>query len=219
VARGTARAIGQLSPYVGGKTGTSDDENDAWFVGFTNDVTIGVWVGYDNKGKRRTLGGGQTGGRVAVPIFEQIVQATWSMYAKQTPLAPPSPEAKKELVAIPIDLASGTRVTDRRQGAFTEWFRVRHGEITDTQYSMVSQYEVASPEENYSSGGYADGGGYPYGGNRSYYGGGGNPFASFFGLFAPQQNYAPQPQRPIYPPAARQQQYPSGYTYRGQQRW
>ena len=223
VARGTARAIGQLSPYVGGKTGTSDDENDAWFVGFTNDVTIGVWVGYDNaSGKRRTLGGGQTGGRVAVPIFEQIVQATWSMYAKQTPLTPPSPEAKKELVALQIDLASGSRVTDRRPGAFTEWFRVRNGEIADTQYSMVSQYEVASPEENYSSGGYADGG-YPYGGSRSYYGsGGGNPFASFFGLFAPQQNYAPPPQRPIYPPAARQQQqpqYPSGYSYRGQQRY
>jgi membrane peptidoglycan carboxypeptidase len=215
---------------VGGKTGTSDDENDAWFVGFTNDVTIGVWVGYDNKGKRRTLGGGQTGGRVAVPIFEQIVQATWSMYAKQTPLALPSPEAKKELVALPIDLASGTRITDRRQGAFTEWFRVRNGEIADTQYNMVSQYEVASPEDNYSSGGgyAADGGerGYPYGGNRGYYGSANNnPFASFFGLFAPQQtyappqqNYAPQ-QRQVYPPAARQQQYPSGYTYRGQQRY
>jgi len=224
VARGTARAIGQLSPYVGGKTGTSDDENDAWFVGFTNDVTIGVWIGYDNaNGKRRTLGGGQTGGRVAVPIFEQIVQATWSMYAKQTPLNPPSPEAKKELVALPIDLASGSRVTDRRAGAFTEWFRVRNGQIADTQYNMVSQYEVASPDENYSySSGYAtDGGerGYPYGGYRNYYGSsGGNPFASFFGLFAPQQNYAP-PQRPIYPPAARQQQYPSGYTYRGQPRY
>jgi penicillin-binding protein 1A len=223
VARGTARAIGQLSPYVGGKTGTSDDENDAWFVGFTNDVTIGVWVGYDNKGKRRTLGGGQTGGRVAVPIFEQIVQATWSMYAKQTPLNLPSPEAKKELVALPIDLASGIRITDRRQGAFTEWFRVRNGEIADTQYNMVSQYEVGSPDENYAySSGYAPEGGergYPYGGYRNYYGsGGGNPFASFFGLFAPQQNYAP-PQRPIYPPAARQQQNPSGYTYRGQPRY
>ena len=77
VARGTARAIAHLSSYVGGKTGTSDDENDAWFIGFTNDVTIGVWVGYDNaEGKRRTLGDGQTGGRVAVPIFEPIVEAT-----------------------------------------------------------------------------------------------------------------------------------------------
>ena len=207
MARGTARAIGQLSPYVGGKTGTSDDENDAWFVGFTNDVTIGVWVGYDNAGKRRTLGGGQTGGRVAVPIFEQIVQATWAQYARQTPLNPPSPEAKKELVALPIDLACGTRVTDRRPQAFTEYFRLRNGELQDTQYNFVSQYEVASPEENYSNGGYAAGGGallskrlrrplFLRGGG----GGFGGALGSFFGLFAPQQNY--QPQRPIYPPVA-----------------
>ena len=57
VARGTARAINSLSPYVAGKTGTTEDENDGWFVGFTNDVTVAVWVGYDNAdGKRRTLG-------------------------------------------------------------------------------------------------------------------------------------------------------------------
>jgi membrane carboxypeptidase/penicillin-binding protein len=42
LARGTARSIAALSPYVAGKTGTSDDENDAWFVGFTNDVTVAV---------------------------------------------------------------------------------------------------------------------------------------------------------------------------------
>ena len=45
LARGTARAIAGLSAYVAGKTGTSDDENDAWFVGFTNDVTVAVWIG------------------------------------------------------------------------------------------------------------------------------------------------------------------------------
>src|SRR6478752_3992298 len=48
LARGTANAIAGLSPYVAGKTGTSDEENDAWFVGFTNDVTVAVWLGYDN---------------------------------------------------------------------------------------------------------------------------------------------------------------------------
>jgi penicillin-binding protein 1A len=146
VARGTARAIGHLSPYVGGKTGTSDDENDAWFVGFTNDVTIGVWVGYDNADGRRTLGHGQTGGRVAVPIFEQIVQATWVSYAPRTPLPPPSPEAKKELVAMQIDLQSGTLLKDRGPGAegFTEYFRLRHGQVAQTQYALVSQNEVAT---------------------------------------------------------------------------
>src|ERR1700724_448096 len=75
LARGTARSIANLSPYVAGKTGTSDSENDAWFVGFTNDVTVAVWLGYDNAvGKRRTLGGGSTGGGVAVPIFETVIQ-------------------------------------------------------------------------------------------------------------------------------------------------
>src|ERR1700722_19981351 len=62
VARGTARAIGGLSPYVAGKTGTTEDAVDGWFVGFTNDVTVAVWVGYDNgDGKRRSLGSNATG--------------------------------------------------------------------------------------------------------------------------------------------------------------
>ena len=79
VARGTARAIGGLSPYVAGKTGTTEDAVDGWFVGFTNDVTVAVWVGYDNgDGKRRSLGGSATGARVALPIFEPIIQAIWA---------------------------------------------------------------------------------------------------------------------------------------------
>jgi penicillin-binding protein 1A len=98
LARGTARAIADLAPYVAGKTGTSDEENDAWFVGFTNDVTVAVWVGYDNAGgKRRTLGGGATGGAVAVPIFESVIEAVWAHVAPRTALAPPSPEAKRHL--------------------------------------------------------------------------------------------------------------------------
>ena len=85
LARGTAHAISGLAPYVAGKTGTSDEENDAWFVGFTNDVTVAVWLGYDNAtGKRRTLGGGATGGGVAVPIFEPIIQAVWANVAPES---------------------------------------------------------------------------------------------------------------------------------------
>ena len=70
VARGTAARMSALSQYIGGKTGTSDDFNDAWFAGFSNDVTIVVWVGYDNAKGKRTLGNGQAGGKVALPIFE-----------------------------------------------------------------------------------------------------------------------------------------------------
>ncbi len=147
VARGTARAIGHLSPYVGGKTGTSDDENDAWFIGFTNEVTIAVWVGYDNAdGKRRTLGNGQTGGHVAVPIFNQIVESVWATYTPRTPLSPPSPDAKRELIAMQIDPNTGTPLADTGPGVegFTEYFRVRHGRVASTQYALVSADEFAA---------------------------------------------------------------------------
>ena len=122
LARGTARSIATLSSSVAGKTGTSDDENDAWFVGFTNDVTVAVWLGYDNAdGKRRTLGGGSTGGGVAVPIFEPVMQAVWAHVAPRTALAPPSPEAKRKLACKSIDPDFGQQV--QRGGRITECFR------------------------------------------------------------------------------------------------
>ena len=129
LARGTARTIAGLAPYVAGKTGTSDEENDAWFVGFTNDVTVAVWLGYDNAtGKRRTLGGGATGGGVAVPIFEPIIQAVWANVAPKTALAPPSPEAKRQLSCKSIDLESGEAPVGGGK-AITECFRIdRHGQ-------------------------------------------------------------------------------------------
>ena len=115
VARGTARAIGGLSPYVAGKTGTTEDAVDGWFVGFTNDVTIAVWVGYDNgDGKRRSLGSNATGARVALPIFKPILEAIWAEHiAPKAPLSGPSREVQRLLVDVPIDYTSGTPLNAR----------------------------------------------------------------------------------------------------------
>ena len=138
VARGTARAIGALSPYVAGKTGTTEDAVDGWFIGFTNDVTIAVWVGYDNgDGKRRSLGATATGARVALPIFEPIIQAVWSEgIAPKAPLNGPSQEARRHLIDLPIDYASGDRVTGG--GGFVEHFRLEaDGRLNETQYQIV----------------------------------------------------------------------------------
>jgi membrane carboxypeptidase/penicillin-binding protein len=143
VARGTARSIGAWSPYVAGKTGTSDQENDAWFAGFSNDVTVVVWVGYDNAGsRRRTLGPGQTGSRVAIPIFTPVMQAVWDHYAAKTPLRGPSPEAARQLIALPINLQSGDRVDARTANAFREYFRLdRTGKVNDTHNQLASRYD------------------------------------------------------------------------------
>lgn len=151
VARGTASAMRSLAPYVAGKTGTSDNENDAWFAGFSNEVTVVVWVGHDNAdGKRRTLGRGQTGGKVAVPIFETIMKAAWSTRGPRTPIAPPSSEAKQLIADIAIDLRSGDAGVG---GTFVEHFRrSASGGVVDTQYRFVGREEayafrgVPSPE-------------------------------------------------------------------------
>jgi membrane carboxypeptidase/penicillin-binding protein len=141
VDRGTARAISALSPYVAGKTGTTEDAVDGWFVGFTNDVTIAVWVGYDNgDGKRRSLGYDQTGARVALPIFEPIIEAVWAKnIAPKAPLAGPSREAQLRMIDLPIDYRSGSRVSGGR-GAFIEHFRLNgDGQFKETQYQLVSR--------------------------------------------------------------------------------
>ena len=113
--------------------------NDAWFVGFSNDVTIAVWVGYDNAKGKRTLGHGNAGSRVALPIFEQIMKAVWADYAPQTALPGPSPEAARQLVALPIDVHSGAADRDRAdRTAFIEYFRLDDsGRFTETQYRLV----------------------------------------------------------------------------------
>jgi membrane carboxypeptidase/penicillin-binding protein len=160
--RGTARSIRHLAPYVAGKTGTTDNENDAWFAGLTNDVSIVVWVGHDNADKRRTLGRGQTGGKIAVPIFESIVQAAWEHLAPKTALSPPSPEAQRQMIAMPIDLRTGDRVSEGTPGAFTEHFRLgRFGQLAETQFRLVPRDEAYAfhnpdPRDGEAAGGWFD---------------------------------------------------------------
>ena len=72
VQRGTGVGALRLGWPVGGKTGTVDDYTDAWFVGFDPEITVGVWVGYDEK---KTLGNGEEGARVALPIWIEFFKA------------------------------------------------------------------------------------------------------------------------------------------------
>ena len=153
--RGTARQIASLAPYVVGKTGTTDDENDAWFVGFSNDVTVTIWVGYDNAdGRRRTLGSGRTGSSVAVPIFEPIMQAVWAHHAPKAFLDPPSPEAKRLLVAANGDRRSRD---NPKRGALAEYLRRdASGRPVDARYDLTSRKEASDKANRRSRRQYTD---------------------------------------------------------------
>jgi len=68
---GTATKAKALNRPVAGKTGTTNNYTDAWFIGFTPSLTCGVWVGYD---KKKPLGKGETGARAALPIWIDFLQ-------------------------------------------------------------------------------------------------------------------------------------------------
>ena len=71
-AHGTGAAAAQLNHPLGGKTGTTSDYTDAWFLGFSPSITCGVWVGYDS---RESLGDKETGAKAALPIWMTVMRA------------------------------------------------------------------------------------------------------------------------------------------------
>ena len=71
IKRGTAKKLQNLDVPIAGKTGTTNQNKDAWFIGFTPDLVIGVYVGYDQP---KSLGYKQTGSSVAVPIFKNFAE-------------------------------------------------------------------------------------------------------------------------------------------------
>jgi len=101
VQRGTAISAAPLAPALAGKTGTTDDYTDAWFIGYTPDLVVGVWVGYDRK---ITLGSQETGAKAALPIWIETVGA----WVKNHP-ATEFP-ASAGVVTLPVDADTGLRV-------------------------------------------------------------------------------------------------------------
>ena len=71
VKRGTAKKLRSLNVPLAGKTGTTNDNYDAWFIGFSSNLIIGVYIGYDNP---KTLGRFETGSKAALPIFKDFIE-------------------------------------------------------------------------------------------------------------------------------------------------
>ena len=98
VQRGTAAAAAALDWPLAGKTGTMDEYTDAWFVGFDPNITVGVWVGYDEK---KPLGRGETGASAALPIWMDFMRASIDATGDRT--NPPQFEAPENIVFATLD--------------------------------------------------------------------------------------------------------------------
>jgi penicillin-binding protein 1A len=71
VQHGTAAAVSSMNHAFGGKTGTTNDYTDAWFIGFSPSITCGTWIGFDD---RRSLGEKETGAKAALPIWMEFMK-------------------------------------------------------------------------------------------------------------------------------------------------
>jgi penicillin-binding protein 1A len=107
VRSGTAVRAKVLERPVAGKTGTTNDYTDAWFIGFTPSLTLGVWIGFDEK---VTLGDEETGARAALPVWIDVIQQVY----KDKPIEqfqPPPPSAPRTQEFAAEDGTESTRRT------------------------------------------------------------------------------------------------------------
>lgn len=112
VTRGTGIRLAELELPLGGKTGTTDNYFDAWFIGFSSDIVVGVYVGFDYP---RTLGRGEAGSRVALPVFKDFIKAATTKLAFSPFPVPPG------VTLVRTNRGSGVRV---RRGGIEETFKM-----------------------------------------------------------------------------------------------
>ncbi len=126
VQRGTATVVKQVGKPIAGKTGTSNDYKDAWFIGYSPDLVVGVFIGYDNP---RPMGKGMTGGEVAAPIATEF----FKLALADKPAIPfRMPEG---LTLVSIDRRTGMRAQPDAPGTIMEAFKPGTGPA-DT-YSVI----------------------------------------------------------------------------------
>ena len=98
---GTGAAAAQLKHPLGGKTGTTNDFTDAWFLGFSPSVTCGIWIGFDN---RQSLGDKETGAKAALPMWMDFMRA--AIANKPNEQFPSGGEPEKQL-DVPVNAPPG----------------------------------------------------------------------------------------------------------------
>src|SRR6185295_17184127 len=117
ILRGTAEAAASIDWPLAGKTGTVDENTDAWFIGFDPDITVGVWTGLDEK---KSIGFNETGAMAALPIWMEFMQAYIDSRPDKT--SPPQFDPPGTIVFVPVDRASGVATDAEAPGAILESF-------------------------------------------------------------------------------------------------
>lgn len=143
VQRGTGIRMKNIGFPLAGKTGTTNDSKDAWFIGFTPDLVFGVYTGYDNP---RSLGARETGASVAIPIVQQFLEDAF----KDNLITPTPFRVPPGISMIQVDARTGRRAYPGDETVIWETFL--RGESPDNQQTVFGGDTVIfeEPDINYS---------------------------------------------------------------------
>jgi penicillin-binding protein 1A len=139
ILRGTGAAARALNrPDLAGKTGSTNDHRDAWFVGFNGDLSTAVWVGFDNYS---SLGRGEFGAKAALPIWMAYTGPALQGQPENSLPMPPG------IATVPIDPASGLPVAAGTPGSLNEYFKVEdvdrlRSQATQQQQDQQNPYNI-----------------------------------------------------------------------------
>ena len=117
VKRGTGKKLRKLNLNLAGKTGTTNDNTDAWFLGFTSDLVIGVYVGMDNP---KPLGKFETGSKAALPIFQNFVKKAIKKSEARPFKVPP------EITMMVIDPSTGEKAKFSSKNMIMEAYKSKN---------------------------------------------------------------------------------------------
>ena len=140
VQRGTAQKLKVLERPIAGKTGTTNDEKDGWFIGFTPDLVVGAYMGFDNPSP---MGHGETGGNVSAPIVREFFRIA---LADQPPIPFRAPTGIK---FVRVNLKTGLPAGDNDPKAIMEAFKPTQDPLgavaTDTEAVPQEEFGQAGP--------------------------------------------------------------------------
>jgi len=141
VERGTARTIAELGRPIAGKTGTTNDEKDAWFIGYTPDLVVGVFMGYDQP---RPMGKGATGSGLAAPIFKEF------MADALKDMRPVDFQVPEGMQLVAIDRKTGMRAPEGAPGTILEAFKPGTGPADSYWVIGMESSQVSTGASNIS---------------------------------------------------------------------
>ena len=117
IKRGTGKKLRDLQLNLAGKTGTTNENTDAWFIGFTSNLVIGVYVGMDNP---KSLGKFETGSKAALPIFREFIEKS----VKKSDARPF--KVPKEMTLMVVDPLTGEKAKFNSKNTIIEAYKSKN---------------------------------------------------------------------------------------------